>query len=128
MSAHPRMIDHPRMIFIDLATRSELTRDTTLTPRIGIIGCGLVGATHAECLADLGVAPVGYFDERVKSASALSSRLGGSVAESAEALVAVPNINAVYICTYHDTHARYAVQAAAAGKHLFIEKPMAMLV
>lgn len=97
-----------------------------MTPRIGIIGCGLVGATHAECLADLGVAPVAYFDQRVKSAGALSSRLGGSVAESAEALFADPNINAVYICTYHDTHARYAVQAAAAGKHLFIEKPMAI--
>jgi predicted dehydrogenase len=67
-----------------------------------------------------------YFDERTKSAQALASRLGGIVAESAEALIADPSINAVYICTYHDTHARYAVQAAKAGKHIFIEKPMAI--
>lgn len=97
-----------------------------MTPRIAIIGCGLVGTTHAECLAELGVAPVAYFDARKDAAHSLASRFGGSVMESVEAAITSPDVNAVYICTYHDTHAPYALMTANAGKHMFIEKPMAI--
>jgi predicted dehydrogenase/threonine dehydrogenase-like Zn-dependent dehydrogenase len=34
--------------------------------------------------------------------------------------------NAVLIATRHDSHARYVVQALAAGKHVFVEKPLAI--
>jgi polar amino acid transport system substrate-binding protein len=35
-------------------------------------------------------------------------------------------INTVFIATRHDTHAKYVVEALNAGKHVFVEKPLAM--
>jgi predicted dehydrogenase len=35
-------------------------------------------------------------------------------------------VDAVYICTYHDTHSMLAVQAAEAAKHIMMEKPLAL--
>lgn len=37
-----------------------------------------------------------------------------------------PQIHAVVIATHHDTHAKFAVEAARAGKHVFVEKPLAL--
>lgn len=42
------------------------------------------------------------------------------------ALIANPEINTVAIATRHDTHARFTAQAVAAGKHVFVEKPLAL--
>ncbi len=43
-----------------------------------------------------------------------------------ESLLADPDINAVVIATRHDSHARFACQALQAGKHVFVEKPLAI--
>jgi len=45
--------------------------------------------------------------------------------EQADALIADPSVDAVYIATPPDTHAEYALQVAAAGKPAYVEKPMA---
>ncbi|MCG8510825.1 MAG: Gfo/Idh/MocA family oxidoreductase, partial [Rhodospirillales bacterium] len=51
---------------------------------------------------------------------------GIGVAESADALIADETLDAVYICTTNETHAPLTLQAAAAGKHVLCEKPMAL--
>ena len=43
-----------------------------------------------------------------------------------ERVFADPQIQAVYICTRHDSHAPLAIAAARAGKHILIEKPLAL--
>ena len=43
-------------------------------------------------------------------------------------LISDPGVNAVYIATPPDTHARYAIQAMKAGKAVYVEKPMARSV
>lgn len=54
-------------------------------------------------------------------------RLGFAQATSdADGLLANPDINAVAIATRHDSHARLAAQALRAGKHVFVEKPLAL--
>ena len=42
------------------------------------------------------------------------------------ALLADPNVDAVVVSTRHDTHADYVVRTLAAGKHAFVEKPLAL--
>lgn len=54
-------------------------------------------------------------------------RAGFALATSdAEGLIANPEINSVAIVTRHNSHARLAAQALRAGKHVFVEKPLAL--
>ena len=45
---------------------------------------------------------------------------------NAEKLIADPEIDAVYVATPPGSHAEYAIMAAEAGKHVYVEKPMAL--
>jgi predicted dehydrogenase len=45
--------------------------------------------------------------------------------DNAAALIADPEVDAVYIATPPDSHEQYALQVAAAGKPAYVEKPMA---
>ncbi len=44
----------------------------------------------------------------------------------ARKLIENPDVHAVYVATPPDSHAKYAVMAAEAGKHIYVEKPMAL--
>ncbi len=48
------------------------------------------------------------------------------VATASSAILEDPAIDQVFILTRHDSHARLAVQALNAGKHVFVEKPLAL--
>jgi predicted dehydrogenase len=95
---------------------------------IGIIGSGFMGRTYCETIARYCkrahlVAVTGG-----SRAAALAKDYGMAVEPSAESLVARKDIDAVYIATPHHLHAGEAFVAAAAGKHMVIEKPMACTV
>jgi predicted dehydrogenase len=49
-----------------------------------------------------------------------------ALADSYEALLANPKVHAVVLATPHSMHARQVIAAAAAGKHIFCEKPFAL--
>jgi predicted dehydrogenase len=46
--------------------------------------------------------------------------------DNADDLVNAPDIDAIYVATHPNTHLDYTLRAAAAGKHVYVEKPMAM--
>jgi len=94
---------------------------------IGIIGAGRIGAVHAETLAfRLPEAKALIIaDINRPAAEEVATRYGiPRVTESAEEVLADPEIEAVLICSSTDTHADLIVAAAGAGKHIFCEKPI----
>lgn len=63
-------------------------------------------------------------DER----AAFAQRFSVSPADSFEAVLADRNIDAVLLATPHSTHAPQVIEAAGAGKHIFVEKPFTLTV
>ncbi|HVL01988.1 MAG TPA: bi-domain-containing oxidoreductase [Dongiaceae bacterium] len=49
-----------------------------------------------------------------------------AVTTDSNALLQDPTVNLVVVATRHDSHARYASEALLAGKHVFVEKPLAI--
>jgi myo-inositol 2-dehydrogenase/D-chiro-inositol 1-dehydrogenase len=96
--------------------------------RFGVIGTGRIGQIHARTLAQLvpGAEVVAVTDINLESAQTCAAALGiRTVAVDVSAILAAPDIDAVVIASSTDTHAPFIEQAAAAGKHIFCEKPIA---
>ncbi len=102
------------------------TRIFERMPNIAIIGCGLIGEIHAKCLAELGVRPVLFADADISRAQNLAMRYSARSTSDPIEAIRDSDIDTVYICTYHDTHAPFAIEAARYGKNIFLEKPMAL--
>jgi predicted dehydrogenase len=95
---------------------------------LALIGCGGLGRVHAGCVARIaGARFLAYVDLREEAAKKCLDEFGGEYA-TAEAgkILKDDRIDAVYIVTRHDSHASLAMAAAAAGKHILIEKPLAL--
>ncbi len=96
--------------------------------RIGLIGAGRIGKLHGENLA-LAVPEaqlVAVADPFLNDATRTWAKgLGVDKCYlDAKAIFSDPAIDAVFICSSTDTHADFIIQAAAAGKHIFCEKPI----
>ena len=95
----------------------------------GIIGCGNV--TEAKSgpafnrVEDSKLAAVMRRDAAKAQDYARRHGVPQWYSDAAE-LIEDPDIHAVYIATPPDTHAKYTVMAAEAGKHVYVEKPMAL--
>jgi predicted dehydrogenase len=93
----------------------------------GILGCGGIGRWHARQLATLeGTRLVAMADPEPKARERAARDLAVPVLADPEALLADPEVEIVSICTPPATHLALALSAAAAGKHLLIEKPLAL--
>lgn len=98
----------------------------TVPVRIGLIGSGWMGAFHADSVARRipGAVLAAIADPNVESARDLALELGtNKVTASADDIFADPEIDAVIIASPARFHSALIAQAAAAGKHVFCEKP-----
>ena len=98
------------------------------TINIGLIGCGGLGRVHADCVKRInGAQMIAFCDTNESAAKKLCDDFGGKYATtSAEKVLSDREIDAIYICTRHDSHAALAIAAAKARKHILIEKPLAL--
>lgn len=92
---------------------------------IGFIGAGEIAQTHAGILSSDSRVRIGtVFDAIPARAEALAGRLGAQWARSLNEVL--DKSRAVFICTPNTTHTHLALEALAAGKDVFCEKPFAL--
>ena len=99
--------------------------------RIAIVGLGCAGTRQVEAIRELGdrltVAALMDTDTDHLAERAQTFGIAKTTTDYA-AVLADPAIDAVSICTPHGLHCPMALDAAAAGKHILVEKPMALTV
>jgi predicted dehydrogenase len=99
----------------------------TAAARLGVIGAGWWAGQLAEAVGRTGGARlVSCFARGVEQREAFAERHGCRAAGSAEELLADPEVQGVLIVTPHSTHLPLVEAAAAAGKHVFVEKPLTL--
>ena len=106
----------------------ERTADTARPVRLALIGSGWMGAFHAESAATriAGTRLEAIADPALGPATELADRLGvAKVTADPADLFADPDIDGVIIAAPVRFHASLIAAAAAAGKHVFCEKPAA---
>ena len=114
---------------------------------VGVIGLGFMGRTHVGCYA--AAAAAGLPCRLVAVCDPVAERLTGTVEASGnlqvgqkserlfdpaevrgysepDGLLADPAVKLVSVCTYTDTHVDLAIRALRAGKHVLVEKPVAI--
>jgi 1,5-anhydro-D-fructose reductase (1,5-anhydro-D-mannitol-forming) len=104
---------------------------TMATTNVGIVGAGWMGQTHGQAWHNNAprarVAAVA--DVSPARAQAISDRFAGGRAKiypDLESLLGDPDIEAVDLCLPHHLHRSAILAAAAAGKHVLCEKPLAL--
>ncbi|EFV76700.1 oxidoreductase [Bacillus sp. 2_A_57_CT2] len=98
--------------------------------RVCIIGAGSISDMHFKSFASNSDAVLyGVFDYSAERAEAKALEYGIThVYRDIEEVYSDPNIDAVSICTWNNSHAEISVGALHAGKHVLVEKPLAMNV
>ena len=116
-----------RLFLANGAPRRPLRALRRERPRVGVVGAGTFARTvlmpalrrYADITAIATATGI--------SARSSATRFGASLATTdPHEVIASPDVDAVVIATRHDTHAKYAVAALRAGKHVFVEKPLAL--
>jgi myo-inositol 2-dehydrogenase/D-chiro-inositol 1-dehydrogenase len=97
---------------------------------IGIIGTGKQGADHAHRINSLGdrarLVAVHDLDRRL--AESVGDEVGARVANSDQALIEDPEVEAVIVASNTETHVQFVLACIAAGKPVLTEKPLGITV
>jgi predicted dehydrogenase len=95
--------------------------------KFGLIGCGSVADFHIEAIRELDRARLTYVASRNGAkARSVAEREGCAWTEDYRELLASPDVDIVCVTTSSGSHARIGMDAVRAGKHLVVEKPIAM--
>lgn len=95
--------------------------------RIGVIGLGRAFVLMLPAFrSDPRIRLVAACAPRRQSRDTFAEEFGGRTHAEAEAFFSDPEIEAVYVATPHQLHRNHVVAAAAAGKHVLVDKPLAI--
>ncbi|MBR1867500.1 MAG: Gfo/Idh/MocA family oxidoreductase [Clostridia bacterium] len=95
--------------------------------KVGLIGCGFMGAMHANCYKNIdGVEVVAYSDVRREKAEELANGGNAKIYGDGKDLIEHADVDIIDICLPTFLHAEYALLAMDKVKYLFVEKPVAL--
>ncbi len=90
--------------------------------KVGILGAGGMGATHARHYRSIAGVEVHIFDVDQAKVAAVAQQHGATVAESVDQIIR--DCDAVDVCLPTDLHLEFGSRALDAGKALMMEKPL----
>jgi myo-inositol 2-dehydrogenase / D-chiro-inositol 1-dehydrogenase len=95
--------------------------------KVGVIGCGRIGVVHLEAITKApGVRAVIVSNPTVSKAEKAAKQFNvARWTDDAMEVITDPEVDAVWICSPSSVHAEQIKAAAANGKHVFCEKPIA---
>jgi len=95
--------------------------------RVGLVGCGRIGGRHAAALAEMpGVELVAVCDRLKERAESLAREFGAIVWDDGDSLIRSKEVEALIIATPSGLHHEQARDGLAHGKHVLVEKPLAL--
>ncbi len=95
--------------------------------RWGIIGPGTIARTFADGIAHSRTGKLVAIATRNPGKASLAENFPGArIVNGYEALLTDSEVDAIYISTPHTGHAEWAIKAIRAGKHVLVEKPIAL--
>jgi len=109
-----------------MTERTGVTSDGARRPRgFGIVGAGVIASTHADAIASIPDATlIAISDVEPERTKSLAARHDCAAEPDLEALLARDDVDVVSVCVPSGLHAEVGIRAAAAGKHLVVEKPL----
>lgn len=100
---------------------------TTKQVRYALAGCGVVSRFHVQAIQSIPQAKlVAVFNRSPEKAQSVSERTGADWHTDYTDMLSRPDVDAVILCTASGMHASMALQAIGAGKHVVVEKPLAL--
>ena len=95
--------------------------------KVGLIGCGFMGAMHANCYKNItGVEVVAFADIRREKAEALAKGTDAVLYSDGKELIENAKVDIIDICLPTFLHAEYAMLAMDKVSYVFVEKPVAL--
>ncbi len=97
--------------------------------RLGVAGLGRAFTIMLPTFSlDPRIELVAATDPRREAREKFAEDFGARAYGSVEELCADPEVEAIYVATPHQLHAAHVCTAAAAGKHVLVEKPLAVTI
>ena len=107
----------------------KMMNDSKSVVGFGIVGCGMIADFHAQALRSIADARlIGVTDVNFAGAQIFAEKHGVLAYKTYEDMLKDDAVGAVCICTPSGYHAELAKSALLAGKHVAVEKPIAMTV
>lgn len=94
---------------------------------VGIIGAGGIAYAHMRAIEQNdNIRLTAIMDIDTNRLEEAQKRFGGRIYTKLEDMLKDPEVEAVIVCTPHNVHGEHVVASARAGKHVLVEKPMAL--